>query len=162
METVNPRQVVLVTARGKTDSLGRTLQKDNIITLSWHTPLSFDPYLYGICIGKKRFSCKLIQESKVFAVNFIAHEMKGMALYCGRSTGEVVDKFCKEGLTKEECDSIDCCRIQEASAWLECEVIDQLETGDHILFVGKVTSKSNKDDRKRLFYMGNDRFTSTL
>jgi flavin reductase (DIM6/NTAB) family NADH-FMN oxidoreductase RutF len=161
-DIVNPRQVILVSARGKAELLGKEMMKDNIITLAWHSPLSFDPKLYGICVGKTRFSCKLIKDSKVFAVNFMPHELKEKALYCGRSTGASVDKFEKSGLTKEECDSIDCCRIKEASACLECEIFDEFETGDHIFFVGKVVKSVTKDDKKRLFYLGHDRFTSTI
>jgi flavin reductase (DIM6/NTAB) family NADH-FMN oxidoreductase RutF len=161
-EAVHPRQVILATVRGETELLGKRVMKDNIITLAWHSPLSFDPPLYGICIGKTRFSCKLLQESKVFAVNFVAYELKEQALFCGRSTGATTDKFEKTGLTKEECETIDCCRIKEATAILECEVIDQFETGDHIFFVGKVNEHIVNDDRKRLFHLGGDRFTSTL
>jgi flavin reductase (DIM6/NTAB) family NADH-FMN oxidoreductase RutF len=157
-----PLQVILVTTRGKAELLGKDVSKDNIITLAWHCPLSFEPLLYGIAVGKTRFSHDLIKESKVFAVNFIPHELKDKALYCGRSSGATVDKFEKSGLTKEECDNIDCCRIKEASAILECEVITEFEAGDHTLFVGKVQNEINKDDKKRLLYLGSERFTSTI
>ncbi len=161
-DTANPRQVILVTARGEAEIMGKKAQKDNIITLAWHTPLSFEPQLYGISLGKTRFTTKLIQESKVFAVNFIKHELKDKALFCGRSTGASVDKFEKTGLTKEECESIDCCRIEEADAVLECEVTDQFDTGDHIFFVGKVSKTARKGSGKRLHYLGDERFTTTL
>jgi flavin reductase (DIM6/NTAB) family NADH-FMN oxidoreductase RutF len=157
-----PRQVILVTTRGSAELLGRQVVKDNIFTLTWHSPLSFKPQLYGISVGTTRFSYKLIKESKVFVVNFIPHELREKALYCGRSSGATVDKFEKTGLTKEECESIDCCRIKEASAYLECEVIDEFEVGDHVFFVGKIVKEITKDDKKRLFYLGNERFTSTI
>ncbi|MBW2972652.1 flavin reductase family protein [Candidatus Woesearchaeota archaeon] len=161
-EAVNPRQAVLATSRGKADILGKETLKDNIITLSWHSPLSLDPELYGICVGKTRFSCKLLKDSKVFAVNFMAHEFKDQVLQCGMLTGAAADKFAKTGLTKEDCDTIDCCRIKEASAVLECEVIEEVETGDHILFIGKVSKTINRDDRKRLISLGGSRFTTTI
>jgi flavin reductase (DIM6/NTAB) family NADH-FMN oxidoreductase RutF len=161
-EVVNPTQAVLVTSRGSSELMGKQLHKDNIMTVAWHCPLSFDPELYGICIGKTRFSCKLIKDSKVFAVNFMPYEMKEKVLFCGRSSGAAVDKFAKSGLTHEECDSIDCCRVGEASATLECEVIDEFEAGDHIFFVGKVLKTISKNDRKRLLYLGSDRFTTTI
>ena len=162
VENIYPSQVILVTSRGKAELLGRESVKDNIMTAAWHCNLSFDPELYGISIGKTRFTYKLIKESKVFAVNFIAHELKDKAQYCGSSTGATVDKFEKTGLTKEECESIDCCKIKEASAQLECEVIDEFEVGDHVFFVGKILKNISKDDKKRLLYKGDGRFTSTL
>ena len=61
-ETVYPRQVILVTSRAEVKSRFSTKheKKDNIMTLSWHTPLSFNPELYAIIIGKSRFSYQLV------------------------------------------------------------------------------------------------------
>jgi len=162
MADVNPRQVVLVTCRGKAELLGKTSVRDNIITLAWHSPLSFEPRMYGVCIGKTRFSCRLVKESKVFAVNFISYDLKDKALYCGRNSGASVDKFDGSGLTKDECETIDCCRIDEAESYMECEVVDEIDTGDHIFFVGKVLKEGGSGDRKRLFHLGANGFTSTL
>ena len=162
MDNVYPSQVILITSRGKTELLGKEVMKDNIMTAAWHCPLSFDPPLYGISIGKTRFTYKLIKESKVFCVNFLSYGMKDKAQYCGQATGAATDKFEKTGLTKEECDSIDCCRIKEASAQLECEVIDSFEVGDHVFFVGKMLRNTRIDDKKRLLYKGDGSFTSTL
>jgi len=162
LDLANPRQVVLVTSGGSVDLIGKRVTKDNIFTLSWHSPLSFEPEMYGISVGKTRFSYRLIKESKVFVVNFIPHELKEQALYCGRASGMSVDKFKETGLTKEECDSIDCCRIKESSAYLECEVVDEFEVGDHVFFVGKVLKNVVNDDKKRLFYTGGNRFTTTV
>ena len=156
-----PCQVILVTTRGSTELLGKTVTKDNIITMAWHSPLSFEPMLYGISIGKTRFSHKLVEDSKVFAVNFMTHDHKDKALYCGRNSGISVDKFEKSGLTKEECESIDCCRIKEAAACLECEVIDSFDVGDHTFFVGKIIKAVQKSDKKRLLYSGREQFTTT-
>ncbi len=157
-----PAQAVIVSTRGKTSLFGKEMTKDNIMTVAWHSPLSFDPKLYGISIGKSRFSCALIQESKVFAVNFVPHELKEKVIFCGKNSGMHVDKFMKSGLTKEECETIDCCRIGEASAFLECEVIDAFDAGDHIFFVGKVIKEQNNNDKKRLIYLGSEKFSTTI
>jgi flavin reductase (DIM6/NTAB) family NADH-FMN oxidoreductase RutF len=89
----NPRQTILLSCRGRASVLGKNLIKDNIITLSWHTPVSFEPVLYAIAIGKTRFSAKLISQSKVFCVNFVPFSMEKEAAYCGRNSGEHLDKF---------------------------------------------------------------------
>ncbi len=157
-----PRQVILVSTRGNAELLGKTYSKDNVLTVTWHMPMSFDPKLYGISIGKNRFSRMLIDDSRVFALNFMAYGTQDKVLYCGRNSGAAVDKFEGAGLTKEECSHIDCCRIKEASAQMECEVIDRFEVGDHIVYVGKVIKEHTNDDRKRLLYVGGDKFTSTL
>jgi flavin reductase (DIM6/NTAB) family NADH-FMN oxidoreductase RutF len=161
-DEVYPSQAILVTMRGKAELLGKEMVRDSIITLAWHCPLSFEPKLYGISVGRNRFSHRLISESRVFAVNFVSHDMKEKVIACGTTTGASVDKFQKFGIIKEECGAIDCPCIKEAAAILECEVIDRFDTGDHTFFVGKVLAEKSNNDRKRLLYMGSQKFSSTL
>lgn len=154
-ELTSPRQVVLVTSRAETNILGKKQIKDDIITLAWHMPTSFQPELYAISVGKTRFSCRLIQSSKVFVVNFIDHKHAKQALACGTKSGEHIDKFKEAGFTKEEAEKIDCPRIKEALAYIELEVIQEIETGDHIIFIGKAIHSEIKKDGKRLLQDSN-------
>lgn len=158
-----PRQAVIVSCRGNTKRAfsNEIEERDNLITLSWHMPVSFDPELYAISVGKERFSHKLIEESGVFAVNFLPYHLKDEALFCGRNSGEHIDKFEKTKLKKEEAESIDCCRILNAAGIMECEVIDSKEAGDHTIFIGKVLKKIDKKGGKKLFQAGGDGFTTT-
>ncbi len=137
-ELDDPRQVVLVTCREEMNILGKKEVKDNIITIAWHMPVSFDPPLYAISVGKTRFSCEIIKKSKAFAVNFISFELKNQALFCGTKSGIHIDKFKEAELTKEECKNLDCPRIKEALAYIECEVTNEIDAGDHIIFIGKI------------------------
>ena len=159
-ELNDPKQVVLVTSREEMDILGKKQIKDNIITIAWHMPVSFNPNLYAISVGKTRFSCEVIKKSKAFAVNFISFELKDKALIVGTKSGAHIDKFKEAGLTKEECSSIDCPRIKEALAYLECEVINEVDVGDHILYIGKVLNSDIKKQGKRLLQQEKD-FTTT-
>lgn len=163
MPSVNhPTQVVLVTAKEEVTVLGKKQIKDNIITLAWHMPTSFEPMLYAISVGKTRFSCKLIKESKAFVVNFVPYTLEKEVLFCGTRSGEHMDKFKEAGLTREEARKIDCPRIKEALAYLECEVVNEIETGDHIIFVGKVIHSEEKEEGKRLLQKNHTQFTTTL
>jgi len=147
-----PIQTVLITCRGHSHILGNKTLKDNIITVDWHMPVSFKPSLYGISIGKNRFSLDLIKSSKCFIVNFIDYSLKDAALHCGTTAGVHADKFKDTGLKKEEGDKVDCPRIGEALAYLECEVINEVDAGDHILFIGKIIGGEHLKDGNRLFH----------
>jgi flavin reductase (DIM6/NTAB) family NADH-FMN oxidoreductase RutF len=160
-EEANPRQVICVTTRAEMEILGKKQIKDNIFTLAWHAPISFDPKLYGIIVGKERYSFELIEKSKCFVVNFIPKEWSEQALFVGKHSGKHIDKFEKTGLEKIDAETIDCCRLKDCAGFLECEVIYQIELGDHVLFVGKVL-KSSSTKQQRLFYLGNNEFTSTI
>jgi flavin reductase (DIM6/NTAB) family NADH-FMN oxidoreductase RutF len=125
-------------------------------------PTSFEPNLYAIAIGKTRFSAKLIGQSKVFCVNFIPLSMEKEAAYCGRNSGEHIDKFEEGNILKEECEKISCLRLKEAIGFMECEVINEVEAGDHIIFIGKVLYSELKDESaKRLFQKTGTDFTTT-
>ena len=163
MPSVNkPTQVVLVTSRAEANVLGKTSVKDNIITVAWHMPTSFEPFLYAISVGKTRFSAKLISESKCFVVNFVSFDMKEKALLVGTKSGEHTDKFAESGLTKEDADKVDCPRIKEAMGYVECEVIDEIETGDHVIYIGKVVHSEEKSVGQRLLQGGHSDFTTTM
>jgi len=149
----NPRQTILLTCRAE--------GKDNVMTLDWHTPLSFQPMMYAVSIGKTRYSLELVRKSKVFVVNFVPKELEKAVLYCGRYSGRNIDKFKEAGLEKEKAETIDCPRISGALGYLECQVEKEIEVGDHILFIAKVTKANLKKEGKRLFHLFGDKFTTT-
>ncbi len=160
-DIVDAKQVILITTRGEAEILGKKTIKDNIMTADWHSPLSFNPMLYGILIGRTRYSFNLIKKSKVFCVNFIPYKMKEKAIQCGKQRGEHIDKFNDFVLKKDECEKIDCPRLKDAVAFLECEVENEIETGDHVLFVGRVVNSAIKKQDKRLYHIAGDKFTTT-
>ena len=155
-ELTDPRQVILVTCREEMDILGKKQVKDNIITIAWHMPVSFDPNLYAISVGKTRFSCEVITKSKAFVVNFVPFTLKDKALICGTKSGTHIDKFKESGLGKEEAKSVDCPRIKEALGYIECEVVNEVDAGDHIIFIGKVLNSEVKKTGKRLMQKEKD------
>lgn len=148
-----PKQVIIASCRNK--------GKDNMITLSWHTPLSFKPELYCIVVGKERFSHNMVKESKVFCVNFLPTTLEKEMLFCGTKTGRNTDKFKETGLEKEECKRIDCCRIKKAAAYMECKVVSEVDAGDHTLFIGRVVNAKRVKKEKRIFQAENG-FTTTV
>lgn len=157
----NPRQTVIVTCRSRTAEMGKEVEKDNAITIDWHMPVSFSPQLYAIAVGKSRYSHGLIQEGKSFVVNFMPFSMRDAAVYCGRHTGQHRNKLEEAGIKTHEADNVDCPRIVGALAYLECEVIQEVEAGDHTIFIGKVVHGDMVREGKRLFHTDNDDFTTT-
>lgn len=150
----NPKQTILLTCRAE--------GKDNIIALDWHTILSFEPRMYAVSIGKTRFSFNLIKSSKVFVVNFMSKDFEKEVLFCGQNSGKTLDKFKETGLEKEEAETIDCPKIKQALGYLECKVEKEIEVGDHVLFIAKVSKAEIKENGKRLFHLLGDKFTTTI
>ncbi len=156
MGIYNPRQTIVATCRSR--------GFDNGITLSWHSPLSFSPFLYGILVGKSKKSLEMIRQSRVFCVNFLSEEMEKTALLFGTKSGHKIDKFNEGKVAKQECEAIDCPRISGCSSYIECRLKDEFEVGDHFLLVGKVIKEAEGSGKKKLFQSnlsGSFTFTTT-
>ncbi len=128
-----PRPVVLITC---IDSSG----KPNIIPVAWTMPTSFDPPLVAISIALKRYSHKLVNETREFVINIPTKELVKKIDYLGSVSGTGVDKFEKSGLAALPAKRVKPPLIGECVAHIECELVSKLETGDHTIFVGKVVA----------------------
>ena len=159
---VNPRQVVLITCRAHMEIMGKVIEKDDIQPTAWHMPVSADPFTYAIAIGKEKYAARIIEKSKCFVVNFISHESKDVVLFCAKHHGEHVNKMKTLNMNLLEAKNIDCPFLEITVAHLECEVINEMETGDHKIFFGKVVFSNQKNEAKRLFQLDREKFTTTV
>ena len=155
-----PRQAVLVTSKGVVNVFGKDKEINDLIAVDSHMPCSKKPFMYAIAVGNERVSKQLIESSKVFVVNFIPAGLSEQASYCESHSAAHFDKFKATKLTVEDGEKVDCCKVKEAIGYLECEVVEELETGDKTVFIGKVLHKEFKGDSERLFCLDDDKFGS--
>jgi len=127
---LHPRQVVLVTCAEE--------GKPNVLTVAWSTPLSFDPPLVGVSIGKNRYSHGVISRTKEFAISVPPSSLLEKVKRCGTLSGRKGDKFREVGLTPFPSRRLRAPVVKEGVAHLECRVVKEVEVGDHTLFVGEV------------------------
>lgn len=132
-EYTYPRQAVLVTVIDV---------KPNILTASWHSPISRLPPLYGVSVHPKRFSHDIILKSKEFVVNHAPFKIVEQVHYCGRRSGREVDKFKETGLTAVKAKKVKPPLIKECYAHFECKLFDSFKLGDHTWIVGEVVAAS--------------------
>ena len=155
-----PKMAALVTVMDK--------EKPNIITLAWHSPLSFNPPLYGISVDHKRYSHNLIMDSKEFVVNFAPFGIVEKLHYCGRHSGRNVDKFRETGLTPVPAEKVKAPLIKECYSHLECRLAETKKYGDHTLFVGEVVNVAADEnafekilkDVLPVYYLGENTYTT--
>jgi len=112
--------------------------RPNIISISFCMPVSREPPLISCAVGRKAWSCELIRRTEEFTVNVPFRDMRKAVLYCGFHSGRVTDKFRGTGLTPVPGRRISVPAIGECAAHMECRLVDSLETGDKILFIGRV------------------------
>ena len=142
---IYPMRVVLVSTGAE--------GKDTIMTAAWCFPLSMDPPMFGVSMTRKKFTYELIQKSKKFAINIPGEELKKETLFCGRNSGRDVNKF--EKLTKEE-GKTGTPLVKECLSSIECELVDELETGDHVMIIGKAVNVVKRKEGKGLYHLGGD------
>src|SRR6478736_8743104 len=112
-------------------------ERRNGMTLNWATQVSFDPKWIGIGVEREAFTHELISAGGVFSlclvdredraivrkftkpvvVDLAAHTLNEFPYFDGPVTGAPV--------------------LTQAVAYLECEVRQPVESGDHTLFLGE-------------------------
>ncbi|MBW2972921.1 flavin reductase family protein [Candidatus Woesearchaeota archaeon] len=157
----NPRQTVLVSCRGPAKLLGVEEDINDIFPLDWHSPASYEPRMYLILVSKKAPALERIRSSQAFVVNFMPFDLIDKIIACGKEFKK--DEFKQVGLTEAKSEKlIDCPRIKEAIAWLECEVRNEIDAGDHVLFLGRVMHAEFSKETKRPFHIDGELYTTTL
>jgi flavin reductase (DIM6/NTAB) family NADH-FMN oxidoreductase RutF len=113
----------------------RAGERRNLMTLNWATQLSFEPKLVGISVERDAMTHELVAEGRVFSLCIIDREDRAIVRKFVKPVemeGTTLNGFAfREGLTGAPI-------LDQAVAWLDCEVRDQVSAGDHTLFIGEV------------------------
>jgi flavin reductase (DIM6/NTAB) family NADH-FMN oxidoreductase RutF len=112
--------------------------KKNIISVGMFAYFSGKPTLVGIGIAPSRFSYGLIQKSKAFVINVVDKKLVEAVRICGESSGRDADKFTLAKLTAVPASRVSAPFIQESPLSIECKVVQAVEVGDHVWFIGEV------------------------
>ncbi|KQC07868.1 MAG: hypothetical protein APR54_05455 [Candidatus Cloacimonas sp. SDB] len=126
--------------------------KFNTITLEWFMRTSIKPPMLAISVGHTRYSHQCLQNFRYFNLCFPSKEMKEAARISGSRSGRDLNKINALG---EEFFPGKLAKLpvfRNAAANFECEIITQVRSGDHTIFVGQVKySWLNKDKDILLF-----------
>lgn len=130
-------------------------ERRNLMTANWVMQISFDPKLVAVSVEKEAVTHDLILQGRVFAVNVIDREdraivrkftkpvdaedgtLNGFAYHDGGTGAPVLD---------------------QAVAYVECEVRNEVDCGGHTLFVGEVVdARFQKDEATDVLRMEDTR-----
>lgn len=110
----------------------------NFMSAAWQFQLSIEPMLQGVSISAKRYTNRLIRDSRRFSVAFYPFEAQAIYVLGGRLSGRDVDKVAKGGFEVQQGRAVDVPLIRGFYAAFECELQKTVTLGDHDLFVGMV------------------------
>ena len=108
--------------------------KPNVMTMSWHTMLDFEPPLLG-CVISGSVSAKTLLKTRECVINIPTVEIAEQVVGCGNTSGADTDKFKKFGLTPLPASRVGAPLIAECCACLECKVTDTRMVNKYDLFV---------------------------
>lgn len=113
-------------------------EKANVMTMSWHTMLDFDPPLVGCVVSGNDFSFAALNATRQCVLNIPTVELAAKVVGCGNTSGAEIDKFAKFGLTPVPASFVDAPLIAECYANLECRVVDTRLKNRYNFFVLEV------------------------
>jgi flavin reductase (DIM6/NTAB) family NADH-FMN oxidoreductase RutF len=127
---LEPGPVVLVTTARK----GRA----NVMAMSWHTMMEFEPPLLGCVISNRNYSFDTLKATKQCVIAIPTVELAKKVVACGNASGRKVDKFKAFGLTPLPATRVAAPLIEECYANLECRISDGRMINKYNFFVLEV------------------------
>ncbi|MDH5481308.1 MAG: flavin reductase family protein [Candidatus Bathyarchaeota archaeon] len=112
--------------------------KKNIISIGMFAYFSGKPTLVGVGIAPSRYSFELVRQSREYVVNVVDEELMEAVRICGEKSGREVEKFEQTKLTPAKGVNVKAPLIKESPLSIECKVVKEVETGDHVWFIGEV------------------------
>jgi flavin reductase (DIM6/NTAB) family NADH-FMN oxidoreductase RutF len=121
----------------------------NGMMADWVMQVSFNPRLVAVSLESSSTTLRNLRETGVFAVNILGSEDRELAVrFCqprdaskiqGRSTAAstvIYDKLA--GVPHQMAPLTGCPVLDQALAYLECQVEQLVEAGDHVIAIGRV------------------------
>ena len=106
--------------------------KEDAVLASWVNQCAFDPPAVTIALATLRQASLLVEGAGAFIVNVLPKDDMALLKYFSRPPEDIF----KGVMTRKGLEDI---RILiDAVAYLECEVVQSMQAGDHVLYVGEI------------------------
>ena len=104
-------------------------------TANWLVQSSFEPPMITIAVEQDAHSRGVLEAGGVFAVHALRADQRELAGQFGRATAKVGDKLA--GFPTHP-GSTGCPLLEDTLGAVECRVVGQLPSGDHVVFVAEI------------------------
>lgn len=136
--------------------------QDNLMALSWHMPVSKEPFRYAVAVRDENISHGMLHQYHSFTLNFLPFAYFEEIDACGRIHGNKVEKLRFSGLHSSQKDPQGNIILNGSDYVYECRVIDTYENGDHTLFIADVSQiyVNNCYDGHPALFLGHGRYAT--
>lgn len=120
------------------DIFGKSKWKKNANIAIWIMQSAMGGKMLTVALDNTDYTYELVKASGVLNVNFLAKDQTKLIAKLGRKSGRDSDKFknLAYGL-----DNRNCPYLTEAIGYIQCEVVNTVNSGDHDLFVCNVVGQ---------------------
>ena len=150
---LEPGPVVMVSTAGRGHA--------NIMTLSWHTMMEFEPPMVGCVISNRSYTFDILTKTRECVINIPTRELAKAAVACGNTSGRKVDKLKAFRLTPAAASLVKAPLIDECYANLECRVVDARMVEKYNFFILEVLKawiEPSKKDPRTIHHRGKGMF----
>lgn len=112
--------------------------RSNVMAMSWHTMLDFEPPLLGCVVSDRNHSFGMLMASRECVIGIPTAKLAKKVVGCGNASGATLDKFAAFRLTALAGTRVRAPLIGECFANLECLVTDTRMVRKYGLFVLEV------------------------
>lgn len=116
------------------------------VTVSAFSSLSLDPPLVLFCLGNKTSSIDSFKSNGHFAINVLSETQRDLSIrFASRSEDKWAGMEWETGLGGVPL-------LSGCLATLECKLVNTIEGGDHLIFVGEVQNLTHQEGGAPLVY----------
>ena len=135
--------ITVVCVKNKNTIFGKTVNSFN--------SLSLKPPMVLFSLGNYSSSINQFSNTKFLSINILSSKQRKLSENFASSTPELENIKFIEGRNKTVI-------IPNCLANLECELIDKIKKGDHIIFISKILELQSNDKLKPLVYFNSNYF----
>lgn len=148
MKKFKPERVVFVISYDKSKS------RPSGMVCGWSTICSSEPDMLAVALWKEGYTHKLIRETREFVVAVPNKSLLKAIKVFGEKHGDKIDKFRVSKVKTLRSKYIKPPLLADATMNFECVLDKEVDSGDHILFLGKVVASYVDEGKKVLVNMG--------
>lgn len=115
-QLLEPGPVIMVSTRYK--------KKENIMTMSWHMMVDFEPPLLACVMSDDNYSFQALMKTKECVINIPTADLAQQVVGVGNTSGEQIDKFTQFHFSQTPARVVNVPMIKECYANIECRVVD--------------------------------------
>jgi len=142
-----------VTNVGLISSFGKN--GSNIMACEWTHLLSYSPGLVGVCIGKGKLTAENIRQNKQFGISIASVDQTEASSASGMPAKINKIEMLKElGFEIKKGKKTSVVLVGGAALNIECELVKEIELGDHIMFVGEIVAAEVGKDEPLAYHKG--------